>query len=82
MSAATAYDVSDEIDRFCQTRAKILQKASASNNNIESRRLSYDDRQGSGSIRTTSTTASSPGDSTRTAGQRTSKCKFGQWGIN
>ena len=78
MSAATAYDVSGEIDRFCQTRAKNLQKASGANNNIESRRLSYDDRQGNGSIRTTSTTTSSPGESTRTGGQRTSKCKLAQ----
>ncbi|KAG2227163.1 hypothetical protein INT45_003893, partial [Circinella minor] len=80
MSAATAYDVSGEIDRFCQTRGKNLQKASASNNNnnnndIKSRRLSYDDRQGNGSIRTTSTTASSPGESPRTGGQKTSKLK-------
>ncbi|KAI9270770.1 hypothetical protein BDA99DRAFT_329163 [Phascolomyces articulosus] len=73
MSAATAYDISNEIDHFCQTRGKNLQKALGASGN-EVRRPSYDDRQGSGSIQTTSTTASSPGESQK-AGQRTSKLK-------
>ncbi|KAI9492899.1 hypothetical protein BDB00DRAFT_826077 [Zychaea mexicana] len=74
MSAATAYDVPNEIDEFCKTRGRNLQKATPSN---DLQRPSHGDRQGSGSIvtsSTTTTTTSSPGGSPRPA-QKTSRVK-------
>ena len=51
MSAATAYDVSDDIQDFCKTRAQTLQKATP---NEQLRRPSYDERQPTPSIHSTS----------------------------
>ncbi|KAI8148371.1 hypothetical protein BJV82DRAFT_591863 [Fennellomyces sp. T-0311] len=60
MSAATAYDASDDIQDFCKTRARNLQKVTP---NEHQRRPSYEERQLSGSIHSSS--AGSPAESPR-----------------